>query len=121
MVGFHRHREAPYFIFETVKATLAKKELQETFLEFDLLGVVKRWLQVMHETENCRGSCVCVGVTALEAGPFCCCDGASFGGCRVSVRAGRLNYAVSSFCCSLVVDTSLPAFGLIQCFLTARP
>lgn len=29
-----------------MKATLAKKELQETFLEFDLLGVVKRWLQV---------------------------------------------------------------------------
>ena len=32
---------------QTVKATLAKKELQETFLEFDLLGVLKRWLQVM--------------------------------------------------------------------------
>ena len=31
---------------QVVKATLAKKELQETFLEFDLLGVVKRWLQV---------------------------------------------------------------------------
>ncbi|CAM9707379.1 unnamed protein product [Ectocarpus fasciculatus] len=28
-----------------LKATLAKKELQETFLEFDLLGVLKRWLQ----------------------------------------------------------------------------
>ncbi|CAN0262515.1 unnamed protein product [Scytosiphon promiscuus] len=32
-------------MLKTVKATLAKKELQETFLEFDLLGVVKRWLQ----------------------------------------------------------------------------
>lgn len=29
-----------------MKATLAKKELQETFLEFDLLGVIARWLQV---------------------------------------------------------------------------
>lgn len=38
-----------------MKATLAKKELQETFLEFDLLGVVKRWLQVRHETGNCWG------------------------------------------------------------------
>lgn len=42
------------FRAQTVKATLAKKELQETFLEFDLLGVVKRWLQVreacMHDT-----------------------------------------------------------------------
>ncbi|CAN0428842.1 unnamed protein product, partial [Laminaria digitata] len=32
-------------MLKVVKATLAKKELQETFLEFDLLGVVKRWLQ----------------------------------------------------------------------------
>ncbi|CAM9661520.1 unnamed protein product, partial [Discosporangium mesarthrocarpum] len=30
---------------ELVKSTLAKKDLQESFLEFDLLGVVKRWLQ----------------------------------------------------------------------------
>ncbi|CAN0193561.1 unnamed protein product [Ectocarpus sp. 6 AP-2014] len=32
-------------MIRVVKATLAKKELQETFLEFDLLGVLKRWLQ----------------------------------------------------------------------------
>lgn len=42
-----------FFRFQTVKATLAKKELQETFLEFDLLGVVKRWLQVTrHEGQH---------------------------------------------------------------------
>ncbi len=59
-----------------MKATLAKKELQETFLEFDLLGVVKRWLQVRQETGKVPGSLVCprkMVFAASEAGPFCCC------------------------------------------------
>lgn len=59
------------FHAQTVKATLAKKELQETFLEFDLLGVLKRWLQVMERgtglvtvlrTYSC---CLCFRGTAL--------------------------------------------------------
>ena len=45
-----------YCLLQLVKATLAKKELQETFLEFDLLGVVKRWLQVRVVKKMLRGA-----------------------------------------------------------------
>lgn len=81
---------------QVVKATLAKKELQETFLEFDLLGVVKRWLQVgaliklitLRQCHGLRGSkSVVFGMSLLSNGwsfptgylrSVCLCHGRSF-------------------------------------------
>lgn len=57
-----------HFHAQTLKATLAKKELQETFLEFDLLGVLKRWLQVMERGMGLeqRRPIVCFDYAVLE-------------------------------------------------------